>query len=64
MTVTPKVGVFRGIEFRPKIFINSGNLVERPRIYNDRRIFHPNINAITCEMVSKQLVVEWNPTAE
>lgn len=64
LSCTPKMGVFEGIEFKPKIFVNSVNFMERPRIYNNRRIFHPNINLLTCEIVSRELVLDWNPTVE
>ena len=60
----PQDGAFRGVEFRPKVYINSRNCMERPRIFNDCRIFHPNINILTCELVSRELMVEWNPTVE
>jgi hypothetical protein len=49
--IEPLGGTFESIIFKPKIFILSHNFTNRPRIYNDRRLFHPNINMYTCELV-------------
>ena len=57
----PQIGTFKDIEFRPKVYINSANFMERPRVFNDRRVFHPNINLLTCEISSRRLVEEWSP---
>lgn len=62
--VQPLSGTFESIEFKPKIFISSLNFTNRPRIYNDRRLFHPNINMYTCEILFPEIVKEWNPTQE
>jgi hypothetical protein len=51
MYFLPLIGTFKGIEFRPKVFFSIKNLVKRPKIYNNCRIFHPNINIYTCEIV-------------
>ena len=59
--VVPKVGAFKGITFRPSILINRRELVNRPRVYNNIRLFHPNINVFTCELVFPEVVSEWNP---
>lgn len=62
--VQPLRGTFEDIEFRPKIFISSCSFTNRPHIYNDRRLFHPNINMYTCELVFPEIVRDWNPTQD
>lgn len=45
--IQPLVGLFKDIEFRPVLYFKSeakNYTFQPPRIYNDRRIFHPNIN--------------------
>ena len=62
--IKPLQGIFEDIEFKPKMFITALSLAERPVIYNDRRIFHPNVNVYTCEIVFPELVKDWTPTNE
>ena len=62
MYIKPKRGIFEEIEFRPKMYFSCIDLVKRPKIYNDRRIFHPNINIETLEILFPELVIDWNPT--
>ncbi len=44
----PLKGIYSDIEFSPKVFVSNFDFTLRPRIYNDRRIFHPNIDVYTC----------------
>lgn len=44
----PIQGTFENFEFRLKVFVNCTDLVQRPRIYNDRRVWHPNVDVYTC----------------
>ena len=44
------------------MYFSCIDLVKRPKIYNDRRIFHPNINIETLEIFFPELVLDWNPT--
>lgn len=61
VVAVPKVGPFKDILFRPSLFISRNELVTRPRVYNHIRLFHPNINVFTCELVFPEVVTEWNP---
>lgn len=63
MYAKPNVGIFQGIEFRPKMLLQAYNFAKRPKVYNDRRVFHPNINVESCEVVYPQLCSHWNPAS-
>lgn len=43
------------------MYFSCIDLIKRPKIYNDRRIFHPNINIETLEILYPELVLGWNP---
>ena len=46
MFIKPLTGLFQEIEFRPQMYINLVNNFEPPKILNDRKIYHPNIDFI------------------
>ena len=58
MYVPLKRGIFKNIELRHKIIFSCIDLVKRPKIYNDRRIFHPNIKIETLEIIVPKLVLD------
>jgi len=60
----PLQGVFEHTEFRIKLFLPSSYYKQRPHAFNDRQIYHPNINIKTCEIVFPQIVKEWGAASE
>lgn len=44
------------------MYLSCMDLVRRPKIYNDRRIYHPNINIETLEIIFPEILIDWNPT--
>ncbi len=46
------------------MYISSIDLIKRPKIFNDRRIYHPNINCFTLEIIFPELIIDWNPTKQ
>ena len=45
--MAPLSGVYEGIEFRPTLYYKAYEPWTPPKIFNDRKIFHPNINVFT-----------------
>lgn len=61
--VKPKSGIFESIEFKPTIYYNGGDTCQAPKVYNDRKIFHPNIDIYTNEIAVPELQ-NWNPAQQ
>ena len=55
LSCRPKFGIFEGIDFKVKILLNYDDMNSKVSVYNDRRVFHPNVNLITCEITSKSI---------
>ena len=51
----PNKFIFEGIDFSLKILLNCINTHLKPIVYNDRRVFHPNIDLTNCQLISKTL---------
>lgn len=43
----PCVGLYKDIDFVVTMFIQDNDSVKPPQLYNDRRVFHPNIDPYT-----------------
>ena len=61
MYVKPLVGLYEGIEFRPHLYLNLIDNVDSPKLLNDRRIYHPNIDFISAEICVPE-IINYNPT--
>lgn len=57
----PIVGLYCDIDFVVSVFIEDCDNLKPPKIYNDRRVFHPNIDPFTCEIAVPEIIY-WNPT--
>jgi ubiquitin-protein ligase len=53
---TPLVGLYNDIDFGIVMFMEEFDGFKPPKIYNDRRIFHPNINPYTLEILFPAIV--------
>lgn len=59
--VRPLTGLYESIEFRPHIYLNLFDNFQPPKILNDRKIYHPNIDFINGEILVPE-IINWNPS--
>ena len=59
--VEPKIGLFENITFRPQMYLNLFETLSSPKVYNDRKIYHPNIDFFSGQILIPE-IINWNPS--